>query len=290
MPKLTPQESKEIGGADAQIEKQKQAAAKREAESKVGKSVDSVTFKKGPLKKGTRVVTPTGESVVGEPSGPAGPKVQLSKKEKPKRVGSVKRGAGGRIESARRDITVPKKVKPTVRRGKGGRAEKITPVAPNVPTAGPEVMGGQVQPRAAMRTTPVTGRTQLREKNKGFAQKPAQVGELLRQAMVHLDRMKKTQGTPEFHEHHNNFNEVHATLQKADPSVHTLLGIAAFTVRNPGHPDSEKHFKAAMSTIRRKISGGLSVREENIDRAKAGQARARAARIAAEKAKKEGNA
>lgn len=146
------------------------------------------------------------------------------------------------------------------------------------------------KPSGKMRTVVATGRTQVSPSNRGFARNPAQVGELLRQAIGHLEKMKATHGTDEYHQHHDAFNAVHATLQGADSRVHTLLGIAAHTVRNPNHPNADTHFTLSMKALRSKLASGTRVAGENAENARAGQARARAARIAAEQAKKEGNA
>lgn len=146
------------------------------------------------------------------------------------------------------------------------------------------------KPSGKMRTVVATGRTQVQPSNRGFARNPAQVGELLRQAIGHLENMKRTHGTEEYHQHHDAFNAVHATLQGADSRVHTLLGIAAHTVRNPNHPNADTHFTLSMKALRSKLASGTRVAGENAENARAGQARARAARIAAEQSKKEGNA
>jgi hypothetical protein len=309
MPKLTPEESREIGGASAQIEKQQKAAEARAALDKIGKSAENVTFTK---------VDKLGDNVrvVGESEGSAAPKPQLSSKPKPlpkaKPKPTVGRGAGGRIVSLKKTAEKPvskrkqtrtgKKIDratgkiavPLVKRGEGGRAvgttaeERQAAVTTNLPVAGPGVMGGAATPRASMRTAPVTARGQSAD-YKGFARNPVQVGALLREAMGHLEKMKATHGTPEFHEHHNNFNAIHSTLSGVDTRVHTLLGLAAHAVRNPSHPDSAKHFDLVTKALRGKLSVGSRKAASNIEGAREGQRAARAARIAAEQAKKEGN-
>jgi len=146
------------------------------------------------------------------------------------------------------------------------------------------------QPTAKTVPQIVRGRNVVRASNRGFNRNPAQVGELLKQAIGHLDKMKATHGTEEYHQHHDSFNAVHATLQGADSRVHTLLGIAAHVVRKPNHPNADTHFTLSMKALRGKLAQGTRVAGENAANARAGQARARAARIAKEQGQKEGNA
>lgn len=154
-------------------------------------------------------------------------------------------------------------------------------VETKLPTAGPEKMGVPSQTTRPKQQARII-RSGVAQNPSGFSGNPQQVAELAKQAMGHLERMRGTRGTEEFHSHHESFNAVHATLAH-DTNVHTMLGHAYHTVMNPNHPNSEAHYGLITKELRSKISGGLRVAKENVDNAKAGQARARAARIAKEK-------
>jgi hypothetical protein len=179
-----------------------------------------------------------------------------------------------------------------IRKDESGNLTRVTKeeAKASITTVVPTVQPAPSRPQAKPRTAVATGAGVVNPSNRGFARNPAQVGELLRQAIGHLEKMKATHGTEEYHQHHDAFNAVHATLQGADSRVHTLLGIAAHTVRNPNHPNADTHFTLSMKALRSKLSQGRRVAGENAENARAGQARARAKRIAAEQAKKEGNA
>jgi hypothetical protein len=67
---------------------------------------------------------------------------------------------------------------------------------------------------------------------------------MVSQARGHLTQMTLTRNTPEFHEHHENFNLVHAQLEKHAPAAHQILGIMRHLTVNPS-PQSADHFELA---------------------------------------------
>jgi hypothetical protein len=210
------------------------------------------------------------------------PQIKLPKKKKVKPVRRTSTWVGKKVGLRAGAI----------RKDESGKLTRVTKeeAKASITTVVPTVQPAPSRPQAKPRTAVATGAGVVNPSNRGFARNPAQVGELLRQAIGHLEKMKATHGTEEYHQHHDAFNAVHATLQGADSRVHTLLGIAAHTVRNPNHPNADTHFTLSMKALRSKLSQGRRVAGENAENARAGQARARAKRIAAEQAKKEGNA
>jgi hypothetical protein len=67
---------------------------------------------------------------------------------------------------------------------------------------------------------------------------------MVSQARGHLTQMTLTRNTPAFHEHHENFNLVHAQLEKHAPAAHQILGIMRHLTVNPT-PQSADHFELA---------------------------------------------
>lgn len=69
---------------------------------------------------------------------------------------------------------------------------------------------------------------------KGAAQgKYSQIKELSDHAVTLLGRMQETHGTEAYHDHHAEFNMVHATLGQMSPEVHGILGMARDFVHRP---------------------------------------------------------
>lgn len=299
MPKLTPEESKAIGGAAAEAEKQAKAKAAKEAIDKLGKSADDVKFKKGALPKGIRV---SGKKEVS-----VGPKPQLTKKEKPKRLPRVKRGASGRAEKiVPVDITKPKEkpvspvtprptkrkktrtgkkidtatgriAVPLVKRGEGGRAVGTTPAEreevfkTELPTAGPEVM----QPAVQGQTTLPVGVLQRggQRKLRGFGVPHVRVKAAVDAALHHLNGMTQTQGTPEFEDHNQAFNAIHENIQNMDRHG---LGITIGQLKHQtlsGGSKSPHILRQIHSLIQDRLEEGRMAEEENKARAQAGRER-----------------
>lgn len=191
---------------------------------------------------------PAGIRIAGkkEPSG--SPKPKLSKKEKPKRLPTVRRGASGKAEKiAPVDITKPRK-KPTVtpkptkrkqtrtgkkidkatgriaiplvRRGEGGRAvatttsEREATVRTELPTAGRKTM--QPTPAAVTQQPVGTLRRGGQRQLRGFATSHKKVKAAVDALMTHLDNMVKTKGTPEFEQHQKLFDAIHENVSKMD--------------------------------------------------------------------------
>jgi hypothetical protein len=147
--------------------------------------------------------------------------------------------------------TVPKtrkkkaRGKSVARDPKTGRARAKTTeeLTTTLPTAGRDVVEGAspLTPRPLQRTTTVRGG--LRGP-KGAAISHKEVADMVSQARGHLTQMTLTRNTPEFHEHHENFNLVHAQLEKHAPAAHQILGIMRHLTVNPT-PQSADHFELA---------------------------------------------
>lgn len=297
MPRLTPEESKAIGGAAAEAEKQAKAKEAQQRLDKMGKSVDKVTFKKEPLKKGTRIVTPKGETIVGEENEPAAPKQQLKKKPKPlpkaKPKPLVGRGAGGRIVSLKKEKTVSKRKQtrtgkkidtatgkiavPLVKRGEGGRAvgttadERAAAVRTEVPTAGPEVM----QPRGESQTILPKGILQRggQRKLRGFSHPHSTVKSAVDAAIHHLGKMTETKGTPDYDLHEKAFDAIHANIQSMDKHG---LGITVGQLKHQTMTGGAKapHILRLLHTrIQDRLEEGRTAEAENKQRAQEGRAR-----------------
>lgn len=96
-------------------------------------------------------------------------------------------------------------------------------------------------PRPVQRVTRVTSGI---EGPKGAGGNVDGITSLIGQARSHLAKMTLSRNTPEFHEHHENFNLAHAELQKVAPAAHTILGIMRHVTVNVT-PESSGHFEAA---------------------------------------------
>lgn len=71
-----------------------------------------------------------------------------------------------------------------------------------------------------------------------------EISDLVTQARGHLTQMTLTRNTPAYHEHHENFNLVHAQLEGKAPAAHQILGIMRHLTVNP-NPQSADHFELA---------------------------------------------
>jgi hypothetical protein len=79
----------------------------------------------------------------------------------------------------------------------------------------------------------------------GAAQgKHSQIKALTDHAVTLLGRMQETHGTEAYHDHHAEFNMVHATIGQMSPHIHGILGLAKGFVHNP----SEKSAKGLIET------------------------------------------
>lgn len=92
---------------------------------------------------------------------------------------------------------------------------------------------------------------------------------LVEQARMHLSNMQTTHGTPEFHSHHESFNQVHATLAIGAPDIHVSLKVAKDLVLNPTE-NSSKHLALAHQAIDDRLSIYKSASESNIENSQAG--------------------
>jgi hypothetical protein len=86
---------------------------------------------------------------------------------------------------------------------------------------------------------------------------------------MHLKNMQDTHGTPAFHEHHESFNQVHATLAIGAPDIHVSLKVAKDQVVTPNE-NSSKHLALAHKAIDDRLSIYKNSSESNIENSQAG--------------------
>jgi hypothetical protein len=155
-----------------------------------------------------------------------------------------------------------------------GRTTVLTP-------AGRDVVEGAapLTPRPLQRTTTVRGG--LRGP-KGAAISHKEVADMVSQARGHLTQMTLTRSTPAYHEHHENFNLVHAQLEKHAPAAHQILGIMRHLTVNPT-PQSAEHFELADKALGDTLSAYKAKSTHNVQSSRAGRAE-RIRRIKAERA------
>jgi len=162
---------------------------------------------------------------------------------------------------------------PTVKRGEDGKLVGTSPQERDaarrteLPTADRNKMGvpeptvGSVQRVSAVRGVGTAA--------KGAAGSYPVIKGLVDQARMHLKNMQETHGTPAFHEHHEAFNEVHATIALGAPDIHMSLGVAKNAVAHPTE-DSPKHLALAHKAIDDRLSIYKNSSESNIENSQAG--------------------
>jgi hypothetical protein len=222
-----------------------------------------------------------------------------------KGIGVVRRGEGGKIESTRTPIAplsdTPVKSKPdsrfiapvptprtnqtrsgkkinketgkvaipSVKRGASGKAipiseeEKKASATTVLPTAGRNVM----QPKQTPELIQPVGILKRggQRKLRGFGVKHAVVKSGVDAALTHLGNMKSTLGTKDFHEHHENFNAIHANVSQMDSGLGLLLGQAKHqTITNS--PKSDKVLGQIHGLIKSRLAEGKQVELERLNR------------------------
>lgn len=162
---------------------------------------------------------------------------------------------------------------PTVKRGDDGKlvgtspAERDAARRTELPTADRNAMGVPEQKIGAVeRVSAVRG---VGTAAKGAAGSYPVIKGLVDQARMHLKNMQETHGTPAFHEHHEAFNEVHATIAIGAPDIHMSLGVAKTAVANPTQ-DSAKHLTLAHKAIDDRLSIYKNSSESNIENSQSG--------------------
>lgn len=162
---------------------------------------------------------------------------------------------------------------PTVKRGDDGKLVGTSPQErdaarrTDLPTADRDTMGVPEQKIGAVqRVSMVRG---VGTAAKGAAGSYPVIKGLVDQARMHLKNMQETHGTPAFHEHHEAFNEVHATIAIGAPDIHMSLGVAKTSVANPTK-DSPKHLALANKAIDDRLSIYKNSSESNIENSQAG--------------------
>lgn len=162
---------------------------------------------------------------------------------------------------------------PTVKRGDDGKLVSTSPAERDaarrteLPDADRNTMGVPEQKIGAVeRVSAVRG---VGTAAKGAAGSYPVIKGLVDQARMHLKNMQETHGTPAFHEHHEAFNEVHATIALGAPDIHMSLGVAKLAVANPTQ-DSSKHLTLAHKAIDDRLSIYKNSSESNIENSQAG--------------------
>lgn len=162
---------------------------------------------------------------------------------------------------------------PTVKRGDDGKLvgtsseERDAARRTELPKADRDTMGvPEPTTRGEQRVSMIRG---VGTAAKGAAGSYPVIKGLVDQARMHLKNMQETHGTPAFHEHHEAFNEVHATLAIGAPDIHLSLGIAKTLVANPTS-DSSKHLTLAHKAIDDRLSIYKNSSESNIENSQAG--------------------
>lgn len=162
---------------------------------------------------------------------------------------------------------------PTVKRGDDGKLVGTSPQErdaarrTDLPTADRDTMGVPEQKIGAVqRVSMLRG---VGTAAKGAAGSYPVIKGLVDQARMHLKNMQETHGTPAFHEHHEAFNEVHATIAIGAPDIHMSLGVAKTSVANPTQ-DSPKHLALAHKAIDDRLSIYKNSSESNIENSQAG--------------------
>lgn len=158
---------------------------------------------------------------------------------------------------------------PSVKRGPEGKIVATTPeerkaaVTTVLPTAGKEVMAPK--PKAQPIQIPGTLKRGGQRKLRGFSVKHAVIKAGVDAAITHLGNMKSTLGTNDFHEHHENFNAIHANVSQMDSGLGLLLGQAKHhTITND--PKSEKVLGQIHGLIKSRLAEGKQVELERLSR------------------------
>jgi hypothetical protein len=108
------------------------------------------------------------------------------------------------------------------------------------------------------------------------------IEEMISQARQHLANMTLSRHNPdEYNTHHENFNLVHAQLQKTAPAAHKILGIMRHVTHNVT-PESAGHFEAADQALGDTLKAYKAVSSGNVKSSRFGR-QERLRRIRAER-------
>lgn len=219
---------------------------------------------------------------------------------------TVRRGAGGRIESVRTPIapvgdapvtpkrdarTISRPIKkrrktrsgkkldkvtgqvltPTVRRGESGKIEAIPKEERANITPLPAQEAVTQQPRPIQRPAIVRGG--VRPEVKGGAVSYPRIHAAVTAAMGHLSNMRLSQrGSDEFTNHEKLFDAIHANIKPMSPELHLSLGQAKHHITTAG-PKAEENLALVHKAINARLGIIKQAHEENIRRAEEGRAR-----------------
>jgi len=150
-----------------------------------------------------------------------------------------------------------------------------------LPVADRDVVEGAVTPTMRPVSRPGVVKSTPRGPS-GPAVSHKEISDLVTQARGHLTQMTLTRNTPTYHEHHENFNLVHAQLESKAPAAHQILGIMRHLTVNPT-PESADHFELADKALGDTLSAYKAKSTHNVQSSRAGRAE-RIRRIKAERA------
>lgn len=221
-----------------------------------------------------------------------------------KKIPTVKRGAGGRIESLRTPIApladtpvvakpdlkyaVPPRPKSTRKKTRTGKKlDKVTGkvLQPSVKRdeSGKIVALSPEERRAAVTTVLPTFQQKPERQPSGLIGMGARpdlkgakggsypkIKAAVQIATALLGHMRDTYGTPEFHSHHELFNQVHAEIGRMSPELHQSLGQAKHFVSNPG-PNLDSDLALVHKAINARLGIIAQAHDENLRRAEAGR-------------------
>jgi len=130
-------------------------------------------------------------------------------------------------------------------------------------------LGKQKRPTEAPKPGGLKEIRGAREVKKGFSTSYPIVESATKAAMHHLGNMRATQGTDEFHQHHESFNLIHANIGKMSPELHTSLGQARHEIMHPSGK-TDGNLALIHKAVSARLAIGRAVHTDNLKRATEG--------------------
>ena len=301
MPKLTPEESRAVGGAAAEEEKRNKIISIKKARENLGIPVKKIKFKKGSLPEGTKIAEGFTDKSTREGPGKLGkrklPPITTRKKLQEAGIREPKRGE---LERGIAAVKLPKKrkrsTKSSVKTYKPGQAAKldgqVVRVSPEnveevnkqartkvLPIAGVEQMtqpsmGPRVPlniPKGGLKESTYFGKGGSQRRLRGFATSADKVSFKAWEAMGHLDNMMLHQpGSAEHNKSTMNFSRVHREVFPLSRDVHTILGMGFKVVNQEKYPQQTKHLNLIKDALSERISLGRAMEKRRSEASKAG--------------------
>jgi hypothetical protein len=192
----------------------------------------------------------------------------VGKSRDPKMLGSKPRKSRAKTRTGKNiDPKTGQVFKPKVTRGEDGKIRSTTAEEQEasrvtvLPTAGPKATT-RGNARQGMGERPVT---------KGFAVAYPVVEAAVHAALHHLTGMHTSQpNSPEYHEHHEAFNLIHANILKMSPELHTSLGQAKHEITHPSAKTAEA-LAMTHSAITSRLAIGKAAYNDNLKRSGKGE-------------------